>query len=250
MSAASPAEAEARGQEFIAATFSGTEFRLPLDVDAWPLDTIRACRGMRGDKIVVNHDALIGTLQTLLGAEQWHEFLTAAPKRRDHVPAANAFAAAAGFSKDPAFPDVDIVFGAIPRLLALIDMWPSKLESDLNRFWQLDYRDRWRFDDDGRRRLTLRQIYARVSNLPAGSALAIALGRRAPDELLLMDLFEGMTGRKHPARPISPAEAATRQQQAEAEQKARAGYRQRQAKRNTHLDNARANARRTQQRES
>lgn len=250
MSAASPAEAEARGQEFVEAAFGGAEFRLPLDVDAWPLDTIRACRGIRGDKIVVNHDALVGALQTLLGADQWDQFLRAAPKRRDHVPAASAFAAAAGFPADPAFPDVDIVFGAIPRLLALIEMYPDKLEADLNRFWQLDYRARWRFDEHGHRELTLRQVYVRVSNLPPESALAIALRRRAPSELLLMDLYEGVTGRKHPERPVSAAEAAARQTQAAAEEKARAGYRQRQAKRNTRLDNARENAQRMQQRES
>lgn len=76
-----------------------------------------------------------------------------------------------------------------------------------------DIRDLWRYDEHGRRRLTLRMIYVRVLHLPATSALAIdANGGKMPWSLtdhLLADLWyldaKQLAGRKapkdHPGRP-------------------------------------------------
>ena len=129
----------------------------------------------------------------------------------------------------------------------MLELWPSAVESDLARFWQLDYRDRWRFDVDGHRKLTLRQINARLSHLPADSALAIQMGRRSPVELLLMDIYEPLAHRVHPARPLTPEQAAERHAEAAAKAKARADYEKRRVaqghrKVDTALENARANA--------
>jgi len=210
------------------------------------------CLGVTSDqRIVVNHLAVAETLAELLGG-QWDDFISAAPQRRDLIPASQALAAAAGMpagaERDPHGDPQDKVFGALPRLLAVLQTWPDAVESDLNRFWNLDYRDRWRFDANGARRLTLRQIYARISHLPADSALAVEMGRRSPVELLLMDIYEPLAGRAHPARPLTPEQIAERNAEAAAKAKALAAYEARRTARGdrvkTGLDNARENAQR------
>lgn len=253
---ANPAEAEATGQEFVAVTFGGAEFSVPLDVDSWPLDTIRRCRGVKPNttRIVVNHVQLVAALRDLLGDHQWPRFVQAAPRRRDHAPASQAFAAAVGI---PALEglDSDVVFGGIPRLLGLIDRWPDKVESDLDQYWHIDYRDRWRFDPDGCRRLTLRQIYVRLSNLHSDSALNAAVHERprlSDAALVGMDVYEVLAGRRHRSRPMSVEEKRARDEQAVADQKAREEHKARMQKRKNSrqavgVANARANARRALQ---
>ncbi|MEX0687705.1 MAG: hypothetical protein WD072_03435 [Pirellulales bacterium] len=245
-----PVAAEALGEEYATATFAGREWRVPRDVDTWPLDTIRRSLGVVTGRIVVSPAAMIESLEHILG-DQWDAFITAAPTKRHLVPASNAFAACvglpAGGSRDHTNALQDKAFGALPRLLAVIDAWPTAVESDLSRFWNLDYRDRWRFDLGGCRRLTLRQIYARISHLPADSALAIAMGQRSPVELLLMDLYEPMAGQRHPARPMTAAQLAERHEEATQKAKARAAYEARRVSQGHRsisggLENARLNA--------
>jgi uncharacterized protein YdaU (DUF1376 family) len=232
------------GQGFIAATFRGTTFQVPLDVDSWPVGLIRRCRGMQSGQVVANPSVVIAALKVLLG-QQWPDFVAVASKRKHLVEASNVFAAAVGIGGDV---PSDVAFGGIPRLLLTIDTWPDKVESDLNRFWQLDYQHRFLFEA-GRRRLTLRKIHTRLSNLPTDSAVAIAMNggklHKSGTELVLMDLFEAQTGRRHPSRPMSAAEIAAREAEKAAEDKARADYQKRMAKqdfRKTGLELARANA--------
>lgn len=248
-----PARDEALGQDSVTAAYGGRGWRIPLDVDTWPLESVTRCLMVTTEqKIAPNHVALAETLEQLLG-EQWEAFTTVAPRSRDLVPASQAFAAAVGIAAQPVRDRIgqvqDKAFGAIPRLLAVLAAWPDAVESDLNRFWQLDYRDRWRFDEHGRRRLTLRQIHTRISHLPADSALAVAMGRRSPVELLLMDIYEPLAGRAHPARPLTPEQLAERQAEAAAKAKAMADYEARRVARGdriaTGLANARENASRT-----
>lgn len=229
--ASNPLEAEATGQEFITVTFSGTPFRVPLDVDAWPLDAIRRCRAIdANDRIVVNHVQVGAALQTLL-ADQWQLFLQAAKKRRHIVEATQVFAQAVGLA---ASAPNDIAFGAIPRLISLLDTWPLEAESDLRRFWGFEYRDRWLFHG-GRRRLTLRQIHTCLNRPPVDGAIALAVngGNRPHTDtaLVVMDLFEAMTGRRHPSRPMPPELRQQRDAHAAAEAKAREAYAERQKKR-------------------
>lgn len=245
-----PAEAEAVGRDCVTATYLGCEWRVPLDVDTWPLPLIRRCVITTKDrKTVVDHVAVAMALEVLLG-EQWRDFVDVARRRRDLAPGANALAAAAGIAasaeRSPIGEFFDQAFGGLPRLLAVLDTWPLAVESDLDRFWNIDYRDRWRFDKRGRRRLTLRRIYARISHLPADSALAIAMGRRSPMELLTMDVFEAVSGQAHPARPLSPEQSAQRHKAAEAKRKAIADYEKRREARGVAagLANARENAKR------
>lgn len=65
------------------------------------------------------------------------------------------------------------------------------MESDLSQYHGLDYRDRWRFDSQGRRKLTLRMIYVRVHHLRPDSATALAVGGSGwtLGDFLLADIF-------------------------------------------------------------
>lgn len=95
-------------------------------------------------------------------------------------------------------------------LLRLLREHADAVEADLSRFYHIDYRDRWRFDDEGRRLLTLRMIAVRVKHLPRDSAVGRVLkidpGWSVTD-YLLADVYGVLRGRKHPARPAAPKKA-------------------------------------------
>lgn len=105
----------------------------------------------------------------------------------------------------------------------------------MSRYHHLDYRDRWRFDEHGRRRLTLRMIAVRVQSLPPGSALRTALNGGRPEwgdsEYLLSDLWQATSGSKkpHPARPApqptQPSASSPRRRQAIARARRKAAER-------------------------
>lgn len=85
------------------------------------------------------------------------------------------------------------------------------MEADLARFYGVDYRDRWRRDQRGRRVLTLRRLRVLIRHLPEESALALAERDGKPhwsvEAHLIDDLRMSLTGTKahpaqrHPARP-------------------------------------------------
>lgn len=85
------------------------------------------------------------------------------------------------------------------------------MEADLQRFYGIDLRDRWRLDEAGRRALTLRRLRVLISYLPEDSALAAAERGGKPhwtvEAHLLDDLRIVLTNTKkdpakrHPARP-------------------------------------------------
>ena len=69
----------------------------------------------------------------------------------------------------------------------------------------VDYGDRWRFDENGRRKLTLRRLWVLLSHMPPDSAVARAEGSSGftNTEFFLMDLWHASTGERHPAYPKS-----------------------------------------------
>lgn len=77
------------------------------------------------------------------------------------------------------------------------------MEADLSHFHRIDYRDRWRFDSNGHRKLTLRMIAVRVKHLPADSATSLALGGSgwSIEHYLLAHLFQVTAGEPHPGLP-------------------------------------------------
>lgn len=80
------------------------------------------------------------------------------------------------------------------------------MEADLSQYHHIDYRDRWRFDAKGHRRLTLRMILVRVRSLPADSAVVVALGGTGwrLEHYLAADQFHATTGERHPSYPELP----------------------------------------------
>lgn len=242
-----PIEAEATGCRTLTVEFGGRNWSIPTDVDEWPLEAIAATIGYlpEQDKLVTNHRQVLAALETLLGP-QWPEFTATARKRGALVEASHTFAAAAGIPGDR---PSDRTFGAIPRLLYDLQRWPGPVEATLQTLG-LDYRDRYRHDDNGQRRLTLRQIHVQLSHARYDSPLTIARnGGRLPlsdTALAVMDLYEAWTGKAHRSRPLPPAEAKERQtaeqKRADAVADYKARHRSRGERLGSALDTARANA--------
>jgi hypothetical protein len=92
-------------------------------------------------------------------------------------------------------------------LLRLLRQHAGAVEADLQRFYGIDYRDRWRRDGDGRRRLTLRRLFVLVRHLPeSDSAVAAELRKHRPywslEAHLLDNVRMSLTGSdKKPAKP-------------------------------------------------
>jgi len=103
------------------------------------------------------------------------------------------------------------------------------VEADLARFYQIDYSDRWRFDADGRRRLTLRRIGVLVRHLPVDSSTAMATGSPGwtLTERLLADVFHATAGEPHPGLPESATQVDPSRAKAIRAAKARAAERKR-----------------------
>lgn len=247
--ATDPIEAEATGCRTLTVEFGGRNWSIPTDIDDWPLEAIASTIGYlpEQDKLVTNHRHVLAALESLLGP-QWPEFKATARKRGALIEASHAFAAAAGIPRDPDR-HADRAFGAIPRLLYELQRWPGPVEATLQTLG-LDYRDRFRRDDNGQRRLTLRQIHVQLSYARYDSPLAIAKngGRRPLSDtaLAVMDLYEASTGKAHPSRPLPPAEAKQRQTAEKKRADAVADYKARHRSRNDRfgsaLETARANA--------
>lgn len=239
-------EAEATGQPAITAVYNGREYKLPADADEWPLDLIAVGVGVNtAGQLVTIHKTAAAALAGLLG-DQWADFLRHFPQRRHLQAASAAFAAAVGFPATP----TDLAFGPLPRLLATLQLWPDAAEATLTAAG-FDYRDRWRFDPDGRRRLTLRQINVALSCAsPADSPLAIAQNdNRLPlttTDVLLMDVYEAITRRAHPSRPMTDADRDKRLTVQEKTDKAIEDYRRRHptsgARKRSAVETAKANA--------
>lgn len=78
------------------------------------------------------------------------------------------------------------------------------MEADLQRFYGIDYRDRWRTGENGRPLLTLRRLEVLLEHLPAESALVAAVLPDAPwsrTERLMADLWQQLD-RKHREHPM------------------------------------------------
>ena len=103
------------------------------------------------------------------------------------------------------------------------------MEVDLSRYHQIDYRDRWRFDENGCRKLTLRMIAVRVKHLPADSATAIATGGTGwtLTDHLLADVFHATGGNPHPWKPKQAKGSDPAREKVKQAARARARERQR-----------------------
>lgn len=104
------------------------------------------------------------------------------------------------------------------------------MESDLQvHCGGIDYRDRWRFDSNGRRKLTLRRINTLLRHLPQDSATVIACGGSGwrLEHYLLADVYGTNAKDQHPwyPKPVKGSDPERTKRLREA--KARARERQR-----------------------
>lgn len=76
------------------------------------------------------------------------------------------------------------------------------MEADLQRFYGIDYRDRWRPDAHGRPLLTLRRLMVLIEHLPAESVLQTTLRQGRPawrlEHVLLAHVWQAAGHSKEP----------------------------------------------------
>lgn len=186
--AASARALEAAGAAEVTFEFRGTPVTIPLPIEAWPLDAIRANKSGRA-------------LKELLRGQR--------PPMRTHADAvdlSHRMADACGVTPLPETPaDKGGMFGAVPTLLDVIDNHGDDLEADLRRhFFGVDYRDLFTGG------LTLRQVWMFVRRMPVDSALMVARnGGTLPwtrGEIIAARNWEMWTRKPYPGRPPSREE--------------------------------------------
>ena len=176
---------EAAGAAGVTFDFRGTTVTIPLRLEDWPLDDIRAGRKGRA-------------IKALLGAQR--------PPMRTQDDAAelsHRMADACGVTPLPdADADAALMFGAVPLLLHAVDNHGDDLEADLRRFYGIDYRDP--------AACTLRQVWVMIRRMPPESAIMVARnGGELPwsrGEIIAARSWEMWTRKRYPGRPPTKAE--------------------------------------------
>lgn len=110
------------------------------------------------------------------------------------------------------------------------------VEADLSMYHHVRLTDLWRFDTGGNRRLTLREVWVRIQQLPGDSRLVRYSNDGRPrwddDTYLLSDLIHVLSGKPHPARPKPSGEGKGLSQERMARRaRARRKYRERRRQR-------------------
>ena len=97
------------------------------------------------------------------------------------------------------------------KLFRLLEQHEPLVEATLRRYG-VRYTDRWRRDASGARLLTLREIWNLLQVLRDDDPLVVELNggqpRLSATDYLLMDVYEAITRRKHPRRPLTAEEKA------------------------------------------
>lgn len=198
MEATAARHLEAAGAETVTFDFRGTTVTIPLAIEAWPLDAIRASKSGRAMKALLRGQAL-PVMRT----------------RADVIELSHRMADACGVTPLPETPADELgMFGAVPTLLNAIDNHGDDLEADLRRFYGIDYRDPAAY--------TLRQVWVMIRRLPIESAtMAARCGGDAPwsrGDVLAARNWELWTRKRYPGRPVTRDELKAWQEQ-NAEQK-------------------------------
>lgn len=88
------------------------------------------------------------------------------------------------------------------------------MEADLARWYQIDYRDRWRRDENGKPRLTLRRLYVLLRHLPPDAALVRALGDGQAvwnlEHVILAHIWQAVARSKKPHPLLAKAHQLTK----------------------------------------
>ena len=177
---------EVAGATEVTIDFRGTAITIPLAIERWPLDDIRARKHGRA-------------IKALLGAQR-----PPMTTRGDAQELSHRMADACGVSPLPDDDDdaASSWFGAVPTLLYAIDNHGDDLEADLRRFYGVDYRDP--------AACTLRQVWVMLRRLPPESATLVARnGGELPwsrTDIIAARSWEMWTRKRYPGRPPSKAE--------------------------------------------
>jgi hypothetical protein len=183
------ARLEALGLDEVEFDWRGRRLLIPLRVEEWPLDVIREGRRLLAVDSLLNGQSLGYS----------------APIIDDYRELSDAMAAAVGVARLPEDPPApDAWFGGVPTLLRLLDHFEADVESDLKRFWGVEYGDRFTGG------LTLRKIWTYVRRSEPTSAIARADngGKHVwtePD-FIAAGIYQGLTGEVYPGRPLKPVE--------------------------------------------
>lgn len=93
-------------------------------------------------------------------------------------------------------------FGKRIGLLRAIREHEDEVEADFARFYPgIDYRDRYRRNQQGRPRLSVRRLLLLVDRLPPESWFASEMAERYPlsrEQAALYDVYAALAGEKHP----------------------------------------------------
>lgn len=184
------ARLEALGATEARFEFRGREVSVPLDVERWPAALVRthplaAVLDLLGGQTVLARSATLDDAREL----------------------SDAMAAAVGVERLPETPPApDQWFGGVQTLLWLLADFEADVESDLRRFWGVDYRKRFTGE------LSMRQIWAYLRRIPAASSIARAIngGKEQWTELMFITagVYQAITGKVYPGRPMRPEELA------------------------------------------
>jgi hypothetical protein len=180
---------EAAGATSATFEFRGTPVTIPLALEAWPLDVIRAGRPATAVRI-------------LLGAQR-----PPMRTRGDIIELSHRMADACGVTPLPEQDaPADAAFGAVPQLLGIIDSHGDDLEADLLRYFAVDYRLPPPAGP------TLRQVWTYIRRLPRESALLAARNGGEPpwsrEAILQARTWEMWTQKRYFGRPLTREEVA------------------------------------------
>lgn len=182
------ARLEALGATEVTFTWRGRQLTIPLRIEEWPLEAIRARRFVRAVNLLLDGQG-VGRA-TLID---------------DYRDLSDAMAAACGVARLPEDPPApDRWFGGVVTLLRLLDHFEDDVASDLKRFWHVNYRDRFTGE------LSLREIWTYVRRSEPTSCIARAdnAGKHVwtePD-FILAGVYQALTGEVYPGRPLKPEE--------------------------------------------
>ncbi len=184
------ARLEALGADRAEFEFHGRQVSVALDVGRWPAD------------LVVSHP--LAAVLSLLGDQ---DVIGPASPLDDARALSEAMAEAVGVARLPECPAApDEWFGGVPTLLRILRDFEPDVESDLRRFWGVEYKARFTGQ------LSLREIWSYLRRLPAASSIAIAdnSGKEKWTEIMFIGagIYQALTGQVYPGRPLRPEELA------------------------------------------
>lgn len=190
------ARLEAIGEPEARLEFHGRTIIVPRALENWPLDAVR---GAAAEPLPGR--ALRFAVKTLIAGQDIGRLAC----MDDYVELSHRMADAVGVSPLPETPvRLADTFGGIPALLDVLDNNEDDVASDLQRFWGIDYVDRWRGG------LTLRKIWTYIRRLPADSATARARNQGKEvwqlQHFIAAAVYETLARQIYPGRPATESE--------------------------------------------